>query len=179
MRLSNDLFARAINWLIDEQKVRDQQELASLTGITETTISRILNDRVKQPSKETVRRLLDAFPGVFNPAFFRGESIWMLMSEVTENREVSNSAPSEPAAPTPDMSSVFNAALAAKDDAIESLKRELLTKDELIQALHEQIATKNQLITEQKARLIDYRRIIDAHNGIERPYPFPVGVADV
>jgi hypothetical protein len=33
------------------------------------------------------------------------------------------------------------------------------------------------LIVEQKARLIDYRRIIDSQNGVS--YPFPVGAADV
>lgn len=64
-----------------------------------------------------------------------------------------------------------------KDEAIASLKRELQTKNDIIQALREQISAKDQLIAEQKARLVDYRRLIDSHE-IENSYPFPVGVAD-
>ena len=182
MRLGNDLFARAVNWLIDNGKVRDQQQLAEVTKITETTISRILNDRVKQPSKETIRKLLDAFPGIFNPAYFRGESIWMTMQDLLESQEdekekTGSVTPVTPPVNVPDMSSVFNAALAAKDETIVSLKRELSTKDDLIQSLRDQLAAKDQLIAEQKARLIDYRRIIDSHDSLDR-YPFPIGAAD-
>ena len=182
MRLGNDLFARAVNWLIDNGKVRDQQQLAEVTEITETTISRILNDRVKQPSKETIRKLLDAFPDIFNPAYFRGESIWMTMQDLLEAQQeekekTASPAPAEPAVNIPDMSSVFNSALAAKDETIVSLKRELSTKDDLIQSLRDQLAAKDQLIAEQKARLIDYRRIIDSRDSLDR-YPFPIGAAD-
>jgi hypothetical protein len=77
----------------------------------------------------------------------------------------------------PDMSSVFNSALAAKDETIESLKRELRTKNDIVQSLRDQLAAKDQLIAEQKARLIDYRRLIDSRD-LEKNYPFPVGVAD-
>ena len=76
-----------------------------------------------------------------------------------------------------DISSVFNSALAAKDEAIESLKRELRTKEELIQSLRDQLAAKDQLIAEQKARLIDYRRTIDSKSDLS-DYPFPIGAAD-
>ena len=84
----------------------------------------------------------------------------------------------EPTFQLPDMSNVFNSALAAKDDAIESLKRELRTKDELIQSHREQLAIKDQLKAEQKARLIDYRRIINSRDSTHTDYPFPVGIAN-
>ena len=84
MRLSNELFARAVYWLIDKKKVEDQQELSKVTGITETTISRILNDKVKKPSQETIRKLLDAFPDIFNPSYFWGEDIYMIMEDKME-----------------------------------------------------------------------------------------------
>lgn len=76
-----------------------------------------------------------------------------------------------------DPSSQVNAIIAAKDDAIESLKRELSTKDDLIQSLRDQLAAKDQLIAEQKARLIDYRRIIDSQNDLS-DYHFPIGTAE-
>lgn len=90
--------------------------------------------------------------------------------------------------PTTDPSSIINAALAAQMQTIESLKsekatlleanaRELKAKDDLIQSLRDQLAANNQLIAEQKARLIDYRRIIDSRNGLP-DYPFPIGAAE-
>ena len=181
--LKNQLFIQAVDYLIDEGKVGSQKELAQVTGITEATLSNIRNDK-KIVSDKTIRKLLDAFPTIFNPEYFRGKNIYMLMSdyieakvESEEKQKAASHASAEPAANIPDMSSVFNAALAAKDDAIESLKRELLTKDDLIQSLRDQLAAKDQLIAEQKARLIDYRRIIDSRNDIS-DYPFPIGVAE-
>lgn len=95
-----------------------------------------------------------------------------------EKQKAASPSPAEPPANIPDMSSVFNAAIAAKDDAIESLKRELRTKDELVQSLRDQLAAKDQLIAEQKARLIEYRRIIDSRDSTLTNYPFPYGVAE-
>lgn len=66
MKLTNELFARALQWLYDHDEVKDQKELAEKTGITATTVSRILNDKVRQPSPDTARRLEKAFPGVFD-----------------------------------------------------------------------------------------------------------------
>lgn len=86
MTLGNELFALAVEWLYDHNKVADQKELAQVTGITETIISRILNNKVKKPSDATVRKLLNAFPGLFNPNYFRGKSLYMLMSDVIEER---------------------------------------------------------------------------------------------
>lgn len=90
--------------------------------------------------------------------------------------------------PTADPSSIMNAALAAQMQTIESLKsekatllevhaRELKAKEDLIKSLRDQLAAKDQLIAEQKARLIDYRRIIDSHNGLPDS-PFPIGAAE-
>lgn len=185
--LKNQLFIKAVDYLIDEGKADSQKELAQVTGITEATFSNIRNDK-KIVSDKTIRKLLDAFPAIFNPDYFRGKSIYMLMSDYIEakadadeqKQKSDNSACiAEMHTNIPDMSSVFNAALAAKDESIESLKRELCTKDDLIQSLREQLVTKDNLIAEQKARLIDYRHQIDQfqHSDISN-YPFPIGAAD-
>lgn len=182
--LKNQLFIQAVDYLIDEGKVGSQKELAQVTGITEATLSNIRNDK-KIVSDKTIRKLLDAFPTLFNPEYFRGKNIYMLMSdyieakvESEEKQKAVSPASSEPAANIPDMSSVFNAALAAKDETIVSLKRELSTKDDLIHSLREQLAAKDQLIAEQKARLIEYRRIIDSRDSTLTNYPFPFGAAE-
>ena len=145
-------------------------------------------------SDDTLRKMNEAFGGIFNMAYFRGKSTSLTVEDAAyydqhpdknpfasfENllkSKAGSTAPAEPPANIPDMSSVFNAAIAAKDEAIESLKRELRTKDDLIQSLRDQLAAKDQLIAEQKSRLIDYRRTIDSRTDLTN-YPFPIGSAD-
>ena len=125
MRLSNEMFARAVTWLIDNRKVDDQQDLSAKTGITQTTISRILNDRVKKPSEETVKKLLDAFPGVFNPEYFRGENIYMLKEVMRDNKE-------QP--------------LAGRDETIAKLEKLVEEKDDHIATLKARISDLQRII---------------------------------
>ena len=66
MVITNDIFARAIQWLYDHGRIRDQKDFAAITGITETTLSRILNNKVRRPSPDTVRKVSSLFPGVFD-----------------------------------------------------------------------------------------------------------------
>jgi len=179
MRKRNNIFAEAFKWLKKNvDGIRYQKDLAAKIGVSEDTITRIMRDQT-EVTDDFLCKFNDAFDNVFNYQWLRGEdSVHMLAADLANaQKNAERSISIEPAAQIPDMSSVFNSALAAKDDAIESLKRELRTKDELIQSLHEQLATKDQLIAEQKARLVDYRRLIDSHE-IENSYPFPVGVAD-
>jgi transcriptional regulator with XRE-family HTH domain len=178
----NERFKKALDWLYSEGMIVDQQELSSKTGINEATISRILNNKVRQPSPETIRKLVSVFHDI-DPAFLRGES-----ESVTVQQSQTYVDSATPASSPIDPSSILNAALAAQMQTIESLKseratllevhaRELKAKDDLIQSLRDQLAAKDQLIAEQKARLIDYRRIIDSHNGLP-DYPFPIGAAE-
>lgn len=149
MTLGNELFALAVEWLYDHNKVADQKELAQVTGITETTISRILNNKVKKPSDATVRRLLNAFPGLFNPNYFRGKSLYMLMSDVIEERI----------------------------DA-EEKKQNALDMDELlkkIEDLEKRIKEKDELLEHYRRENADLKSQI-ANSSYT--YPFPHGVAE-
>ena len=84
-----------------------------------------------------------------------------------------------------DNASAINAAIAAKDETIMSLKHQLIDKDDVIKTKDDQIATLHQLLKEKdesyavlKSRVAELRRIIDA-NGYGLPdYPFPIGAAD-
>lgn len=195
MRLGNDLFARAVNWLIDNKKVRDQQHLAEVTDITGTTISRIMNDRVKQPSKETIKKLLDAFPGIFNPDYFRGQSIWMTMQELFEARQdekakSASPALTEPVANTPDVSSAINASIAAYvqltnrlTDDLKAKEREmadrLADKNARIATLESALADKQKLIEARDARILQLERQIAVMQSSDPSrYPFTVGAAE-
>lgn len=184
----NERFKKALDWLYSEGLVADQQELSSKTGINEATISRILNNKVRQPSPETIRKLVSKFRDI-DPAYLRGESESVTVQQSPSAQKLRTHVdPYSPASSPIDPSSIMNAALAAQMESIELLKsenatlleahaRELKAKDDLIQSLRDQLVAKDQLIAEQKARLIDYRRIIDSHNGIQ-DWPFPVGAAD-
>jgi uncharacterized protein (DUF3084 family) len=77
-----------------------------------------------------------------------------------------------------DTSSAINALIAAKDEAIASLKRELASKDDIIKAKDERIESLAQLAEERLHRIAELRRIIDANNIAITNYPFPVGTAE-
>ena len=204
-KLKNQLFKVAVDYIYQEHLAGSQGELAKKIGISESSLSRIMNDR-KSVGDDTLRKMNEAFGGIFNMAYFRGEDPQCMLMEdlayykqhpeerlVFEKPNGDNSALPESANAIPDSSpidpsSIMNAALSAQMQTIESLKsekatllethaRELKAKDDLIQALRDQLAAKDQLIAEQKARLIDYRRIIDSHNTLPG-YPFPIGAAE-
>ena len=176
--MQEELYIRvkqALAWLKRNQGIK-QKDIADKMGMAEASFTRALA-RIKDKNDEN-------FVISFHSAVSDYISLDYLLYGVGEmvvdktKTTIANEAPSEQPANIPDMSSVFNAALAAKDDAIESLKRELHTKDDLIQSLRDQLATKDQLISEQKARLIDYRRIIDAQANSLTGYHYPIGAAD-
>lgn len=161
--------------------VHTQIDFAESIQYSRPVISSALNGNEDYLTDKLFTNICDAYPGIFNLDYLlTGEGNLLTLEEdvISERLEKTGSVtPVTPPANIPDMSSVFNAALAAKDETIVSLKRELSTKDDLIQSLRDQLAAKDQTIAEQKARLIDYRRIIDSHDGLDR-YPFPIGAAD-
>jgi len=187
----NERFKKALDWLYSEGMIVDQQELSSKTGINEATISRILNNKVRQPSPETIRKLVSVFHDI-DPAFLRGES-----ESVTVQQSQTYIEPDTPVSSPIDPSSILNAALAAQMQTIESLKsekatllevhaRELKAKDDLIQSLRDQLAAKDQLIADKDAlirardsRILELERRIAQVNADDlSKYHFPIGAAD-
>ena len=174
----NGYFLEIVRWLKSEYGYT-QEHIVSQAKLAQNAISKIKNGK-NNAGDETIAKLCDAFK--LNPDYFYGRSPYKTLHEKSEAKLDEDLHDSQEmllkTGMSIDPSSQVNAIIAAKDDAIESLKRELLTKDDLIQSLRDQLATKDQLIAEQKARLIDYRRIIDSHeSGIDK-YPFPIGAAD-
>ena len=180
MKLRNEIFAKVLDWLIKEKKVADQKDLSMKTGISQNTVSRIMTGKV-EPSDDTLRRLNAAFGNIFSMQYLRGESSVAFLEDVVYYKanpdELRNLLGDEVEEKRIDQSSLVNAALAAKDESITQLKQRLLDKEEIIQSLRDQLSTKDQLIAEQKARLIEYRHLIDSRD-LANNYPFPIGVAD-
>lgn len=79
--LGNECFRVALDYLYKNNLVADQSELSQKTGLSQKSISQILNNRVKKPSESTIRKLNEAFGNIFNPEYFRGHSIHMLLED--------------------------------------------------------------------------------------------------
>ena len=164
----NEIFKQMLDWIYANTEAHNQADVARKSGLFEATISRALNGKIKRVKQETLRKVNSAFGNVFNPAWLRGDSDIMLVADLAPI----SSTPSQTSMPgetdTADMSSLINAALAAKDETIMSLKRELSTKDDLIAALREQITDHNQLMRATRQQADDltkkYSDLLQAHN---------------
>ena len=172
--------------------ITSQKHLAEVLKVQRTGLSSAFNGNVANLTDNLFKKICAAFPGVFNLDYLlTGKGYLLTAEENMESTELGNAnrqLPTQPSAVEIDTSSIMNAALAAQMQTIESLKsekatlleahaRELKAKDDLIQSLREQLDAKDQLIAEQKARLMEYRRIINSHTGLP-DYPFPIGAAE-
>ena len=175
MRLRNEIFAHVLDWLIQNNKVEDQKDLALKTGISQNTVSRIMTGKV-EPSDDTLRKLNATFGNIFNMQYLRGESIVMLIEDVAYykshpcelNKLINGEGDNKI-----DQSSLVNAALAAKDATIAA-------KDETIAALREQIQTKDDLIAALRQQINFLQQQVHAAKDEElfKDFPFPKGIAD-
>ena len=176
----NERFKKALDWLYSEGLVVDQQELSSKTGINEATISRILNNKVRQPSPETIRKLVSKFRDI-DPAFLRGES---------ESVTVQQSPSVQQSQTYIDPASEHNAAISAyiqlanrlsddlKKKEIEMEER-LAEKDARIAELKDTIAAKEEIIKARDARILELERRIAQSNADDlSKYPYTIGVAE-
>ena len=145
MRLSNDLFIQAMNYLITTKKVRDQQHLASVTGITESTLSRIMNDKVQKPSPVTIQKLLQAFPGIFNPLYLQGRSSYLLMSDY--QAAVANHEPDIVPIDANQNKNIPESDISAADNMLELYARMIRGVDDLRVQLHTELQEVQQLRT--------------------------------
>lgn len=151
--------------------IHTKTQFAAVLKITQPALSSAMNGNEAYLTDNLFKRICAAYQGVFNLNYLlTGNGQLLTLPENKKDVTRILDSRNDTRQFDIDISSVFNSALAAKDDAIESLKRE-------IRSLNERIADKQQIIDEQKARLIEYRRIIDQKNDIES-YPFPVGAAD-
>lgn len=157
----NERFAVAVDYLFQSKLVSNQKDLCSKVGLSEPTYSRIKNEK-RIVSDDTIRKLNDAFNGIFNMAYFRGDSDVLLANQPEPAKEPSDMH-------YIDNGSMLNALLAAKDETIAAMQNQLATKDEIIQTKDDLIRSLQMQITMLRTQL-DEKKISD--------YPFPVGVAE-
>ena len=173
MRLRNNIFAAAFDYLKRNKGIKTQKQLAQLMGVSEDTITRILKDRT-EVTEDIITKLQTASGCIFNLQWLRGEDATHMLAQDLAD-DVDNVKPEQG---MPDPSSMVNALLAKSDETISALKSVIETKDEQIADLRRELEDKSDHIETLKHRCAELRRIIDAHNFNIDALPFPPGVAD-
>ena len=173
MRLRNNIFAAAFDYLKRNKGIKTQKQLAQLMGVSEDTITRILKDRT-EVTEDIITKLQTASGCIFNLQWLRGEDATHMLAQDLAD-DVCDVMPQQG---MPDPSSMVNALLAKSDETISALKEVIETKDEQIADLRRELEDKRDHIETLKHRCAELRRIIDAHNFNIDSLPFPPGVAD-
>jgi plasmid maintenance system antidote protein VapI len=186
----NNIFAAAIDEIRRREGKLTQLDLAKRMGVNKDTITNILRYRTVV-TDDIITRLQNASGRIFNLQWLRGESDIMLSGQDNEGSETfRNNTPSG----VPTYSSMTNSIIAAKDEAIESLKREVAAKDEAIESQKREVAAKDEAIESQKREsaskdaLIEslQQQVADLRAALAEQqkkdsfgnYPFTPGVAD-
>jgi plasmid maintenance system antidote protein VapI len=186
----NNIFAAAIDEIRRREGKLTQLDLAKRMGVNKDTITNILRYRTAV-TDDIITRLQNASGRIFNLQWLRGESDIMLSEQDNEGSETfRNNTPSG----VPTYSSMTNSIIAAKDEAIESLKREVAAKDLTIESQKREVAAKNETIESQKREstskdvLIEslQQQVADLRAALAEQqkkdsfgnYPFTPGVAD-
>ena len=192
--LKNQLFKVAVDYIYQEHLADSQGELAKKIGISDSALSRIMNDK-KFIGDDTLRKMNEAFGGIFNMAYFRGEDPHcMLMEDLAyykkhpEDHLVFEKKPQEPTQSLPDdntfmMSKVYESFLkpieSAHAQTVAALNQQIKDKQSRIESLERTIADKEEIIKAREARIAELERQIAAiaTSDLSR-YPFTIGAAD-
>ena len=178
----NERFAVAVDYLFQSKLVSNQKDLCSKVGLSEPTYSRIKNEK-RIVSDETIRKLNDAFNGIFNMAYFRGDDPHCMLMEdlfyykqhpeqrlVFDKSNCDNPAPQEsanavPASSSIDASSAINASIAAYVKLYEFAESKLADKE---QEMADRLADKDTIIAEKQARIVALEQTIADKDAIIR-----------
>ena len=154
----NGYFLEAIRLLKAEGYT--QKDIVKAAGLSQNTITKIKTGQ-NNAGDDTINKLCNAFK--LNPDFFYRGSKQFKMEEKEQQLA---------SAPTIDNGSAINAALAAKDETIETMKARIVE-------LKNTIADKDTIIKDREARIVDLERqlAVATTSDITR-YPFKVGVAE-
>lgn len=154
----NGYFLEAIRLLKAEGYT--QKDIVKAAGLSPNTISKIKTGQ-NNAGDDTINKLCNAFK--LNPDFFYRGSKQFKMEE--KERQPAS-------APMIDNGSAINAALAAKDETIETLKARIVD-------LQQTIADKIEIIKARDSRILELERRIAQSNADDlSKYPYTIGVAE-
>ena len=151
----NGYFLEAIRRL--KAQGYSQKDIVKAAGLSQNAISKIKTGQ-NNAGDDTINKLCIAFN--LNPDFFYRGSQQFTLGEKTHQ------------SPMIDNGSAINAALAAKDETIETLKARIVD-------LQRTITDKEEIIKARDARIIELeRKLAAATTGDLSRYPFKAGVAE-
>ena len=200
-KLKNQLFKVAVDYIYKEHLANGQGELAKKIGISESALSRIMNDK-KFVGDDTLRKMNEAFGSIFNMAYFRGEDPQcMLMEDLLyyhqhpEERLVfvkpkeENVPQPESVQPSPQdttliMSKMFESMLkpieAAHAQQVAALNQQIADKQTIIDLQADKIKSQADEIASLQKLIADLRSMPASINieDVLNKYPFTIGVAD-
>ena len=194
MRLRNNIFAAAFDYLKREKGIKTQKKLAELMGVSEDTITRILKDRC-EVTEDIITKLQTASGCIFNLQWLRGEDPnCMLMADLSyyqqhpEERLVFEKKPQEPTQSLPDdntfmISKMYESFLkpieSAHAQTVAALNQQIKEKQSRIESLERTIADKEEIIKARESRISELERQLAAAatSDLSR-YPFNIGAAD-
>lgn len=148
---------KVFDYLLSQGLVHTQKDFAERLESTGPNISKMLKGDPKVLTDSMCRRIQKNFNEISADWLISGEGEMIVATN--NNKTATNQIP------LPDYSSLMNATIAAKDDAIASLKRELEAKDMLVSSLMRQVNDLSFALSELKGK---------STSG----YPFPLGVAE-
>ena len=184
-KLKNELFRVAVDYLFMEKKVGSQKELAEKIGITEPSLSRVMNGG-RTVSDKTIHKMNEAFGGIFNMAYFRGEDPHCMLIEdliyykqhpeerlvFEKPKVISTQIPM-----TSDLSILIEKAVekatAYADKTIATLENQVARYEKELDAKSEEIKRLQDRIHELEA----FTTVIRTDDPL-RNYPFEVGVSE-
>ena len=179
MRLRNNIFAAAFDYLKREKGIKTQKQLAKLMDVSEDTITRILKDRT-EVTEDIITKLQTASGCIFNLQWLRGEDAFnMLAIDAAEAKIEKEKKTNE--------SNITDTALAAYKQLTDSLTAQLRSKEaemydrladkeKIIQSMENNLKDKEEVIFQLRKEISELYRKINAGVGIN--YTFPIGVAD-
>ena len=158
---------QALAWLKRNQGIL-QKDIADRMGMAEASFTRGLA-RIKEKNDED---FVISFHSAVSDFISLDYLLHGVGSLVTEDEKVSSRSMTVTNQQLPDMSSVINAALAAKDETIATL-------NDRIADLQRTIADKIEIIKAREARIAELERQLAAAatSDLSR-YPFTIGAAD-
>ena len=137
-KFKNECFRVAVDYLYSKNAIKADKELAEKIDITPATLSRIRKDQ-SSVSDDTIRKMNDAFGGIFNLAYFRGESTWLLIQDAIDAK-AETAAPHPTTQPESDILELYARMIRKLDDTRIELQKEIAEvrqlKDELRQVIN-------------------------------------------
>lgn len=156
MDKKNENFVAALIYMKSHGIVTGQNDLAEKMRVSEDTITRAKQG--KRITDDFIAKLMRATGDMFNVQFLRGESDVMLAADIRKDadlRQISAGIGQDKPATLPqsENSSWADAVIAAKDETINALKREMESKDETIVSLKREVGDLRQRVAELQAQL--------------------------